>query len=1608
MADFVLDHRLLRELEHGDLAQYLRSRQNESSEEHITAEIASTVRTGSVPPETYRLWLSIAKTAGPIASAIEQSFSVLVRSHAIKEFGKKMKSPSWESVWNALGKAEGILSLFGRLSVVDVKSFCKVLGRCGNATKIAKREESIEQLLRGLLRSMFPESILKSRDERPLDRYYIKMSPACSADFVRQLLEKAVYIKNWEFPVDQLTSSLSPLFREYAVQAIFENKRSRLDVWEYLPALVKRHPPLKADFGFSASMSFSAEIIQRIVAQGRMSYPPSSFLRLAEPLIERAVRRKANYDRIAEIVALVLTYMESHNECHRDLASGNSRFQHALTKLWSRRPDLFEKSLISVLKFSRDVRNLSAYEQLASRIWKNKRYDLLQLYCLHVPRLIADIGNGTQLAALPKGIWEYDHFSSLPGERGLRLLERLINIQPEGDFLNRSYGQGLCSYPASRGIGHPDPKLLLAQLKRLSRGPAGEEEATKLVDHHKTLSIRSRDQEDRSFHAKAALFHAIANGSLETYHKTLVWAQRFTRDPLTIKSLYSYGTTREAVSLLALPTPIDDSLTVAVVQDYVSKANKILLTFLETACLALREPSFQAYDWRGSLSLFRSVVDARADGLGDLSKSASLSDSEMYDAVWPDTIQVLLEAENTGHRPGYEGIQFNQPGGPLGFHVSSSQNYRVHHSSFYRFLDTLAKERDLLWQKFRRIMNSEVTVLPLPWPRGLPLQNLVIDYDVTYPITYEKTPYINSRSASVVSISRDLAGKPAPGDSTIKDAIGSFVDSFTLALKIQVMQQPSDAARSKRLSQLWSYAFDSLTLGRMSNSEALRFWRPIFEQAVPHLAHELPPNEKDPEYPLLPEGADPQEITDWDTNLDQPAPKATQELQPTILDCLLNASSWSSYSSRGFSVPRPSTIGTHPSAIWSFRASKRIQEGIIVSAVLYLDSKRSAESGTRLLSSPFPSIGDMRYPPLMLDSAFLLKSNLHEADALNGLSSVLSRCPPTLLSHLARSLAKELSQMQPNNPRISSLEQTTYGLLRLLSASDCPWLASNIVVRTILDRPDASSWHRQLLTKSFLRRLEPSQAKANFISFANGIQEKLESSKKRTQEGPEDPKAAKPFVKVTTVKFLAQTLDDADFVSVKDAIEVLTKILRTASHIDIRVAVIDTMLAMIMRNEKDSNELIEHVFNAFEPMIPVLGGFDERYPINADGWLEAENSCEPPYVSEEIESLPPLLEAFIQSTGKHHLPQKLRHDITTRILLPSLKTSVDNNTRWLRLFVAKCGHTLEGLNLPPVPVKVRFLPRLINHTTSVYLPASVLSLYHDYILTLIEPSAGLRGLLDQIKTDPILRTSNSGKHFLSLFDERPQSLYNITNLLSNQFSPTEVRNGITISQVQGYAVQQCKSLLRVSGPSFQTWQHFVRKLEPPFHFGRSATDAGLHEWRQNTKPVLEKVIADVESYRHSPAWQSNPKRSPTVLPRTFHLELWLLPYTVVDATKPGETLYEVYAARIIWHLEQLVQRGLAAHLDDYGDISAAAMRLQSWDWKVNVGCILGDLGSRDFSAVQHLRVKIAEKLLEGVRRKAVRSDDWAKLRGLFKKWKECSVEEVRFRGWILEEQAGRD
>jgi hypothetical protein len=1080
---------------------------------------------------------------------------------------------------------------------------------------------------------------------------------------------------------------------------------------------------------------------------------------------------------------------------------------------------------------------------------------------------------------------------------------------------------------------------------------------------------------------------------------------------LATKILYAKDATHthEGINLLSgtqkvFPV-ISDS---ALVYSRVLEGNKTLLTLFETACSAIREPSFYHLDWSPILELFRIVVLARLQCSSTLKRSLILSDDELYEILWPDTIELLIGVEKAALKPGHEALSFDSPQGPL------SYNYFNSHSSLgdplpasFRFFDNLAKARDALWRKFRPSIFPVAATLPSPWPLGLPIQCMTHLFNPAVESAGSHTPFIASRAAAIVFAEARIALSPAPEDKEAKDAIGAFVDSFRVSLEIYVLQSPPQE-RSERMKRAWSHAMESFSIGRMEPNEAYRTWTYYFRQALPSFLMPPPESEIIPPYPILPEDVDTLEPSEWDPAFKQPPSIASRNLTLTCLDYLLMAPTNISKATQGFSILGSATQGRNLPGVWSYQMpwrSQEVREGQVLSALLFLDSRKGGHR--RLLSTPFPSKSDVRYPCLFLAPEFLCRPELNPSNARGILAHLLNTVPPPLLADLTNATLDTLLKIPPESSGAIELEGIAYGLLILLTKSDCPRLASDPVMRIIIDKPESSSWHRRFLTVTFLRRLSAAQSRGLLQSFASAVRMKLEEQaearKTKPAEGPQST-SSKPYIKVTTVKYLAQLLDGADFVSESFSVEVLCGLFQSSSHLDIRAAVIESMLGMLGRcSDEFSDPLAEQLMSSFETTMPILGSINERRPLAEEDWVEAERTEIPPeaYGDEDMKSLPPILSLLVHFVSNSSYPMNRRKRFMESILLPLMDMLRTNTARWIDIFLRKHKSTLKASDLPSIPFRTQLLVHLLQFCPTLT-PASILDLYHQFSLANIRPQPDLAIFNKYVAEGSLeLRNSNEGRYWLSLFNNGRDAFddggFNLPSLLRRVWVPPVIPNGLQISQIQSVLFEQACALLQAPTLSFTHWNRFVQRLEPSLH----VSDHDIPDkkaWLENTKPVIEDIINYIESMR-TREWQRNSQRKPAILPTTFNLRLWLLCYPSQPSSKTAPEKCKDFAEQISVLVNKIA--GARPYHEEFRLLKNAALKCPTRDCAL-VACYLGDLSRTRLSwltAVDLLRVELADALFWAAT--PPENDITIRARETLTSWAINENEDARMRGMKL-------
>ena len=1642
-----------------ELALLLRKITREIPIERVTNRLLAAVKSEALPPDIFAIYLTTVGSPAAVISALQQPFSRFVRHAAIKQFGWTFKRPDWELVWDEFGGTKGIIHLLSGISVLEVDYLCRVIGWAAPSPtdRSLLKQQRATELLKELLPQYRSENSQQSQEDRPLKYRYAHLLPACTTDFIKEL------IGDWDggpfgwdpWPIRRIAQSHWPMLQDFVVATL----KSRPDeesggpdlIERFLPHLLHNIPPIAGHVkGFSAPMSFSLKVL-RIIEQGNERYfDQNQFTSLLiMPLLRRALSRKTDLQALQEILDLALSYLQKHPKALSELRSWNEMsFFACVAKSWSTKSRAFEKHLIATIEFQSvgTADALPEIEETLKVIDRRDRFDLLRLIILHGAIWKADIDNDFDLRKLPIRQWPLSIFQSMSSKNANDFLLRLIRLKPEGDFLQlpkRAPSYSILGQPPLQDQHHGDP-LLLSILLSCTEKNHGQD-PRRSVERHQERSVKGRDQSLRAFHAKSACFYAIASGSLVLYDQVMMWSRRYVRDPLTLKEIYGCEAimTKEGIALLSgIPRDLSHH-EASDVRGLVTKGNKVLINILETAILTLDEPSFNSRDWDSARIIFRKIVAVRIEETCRLKNALRLTEESVYSVLWESTLDMLLKVEKLGLQKGHESLCFNDPMGPLseGLVRGGLPGPRAFSIASYRFFDNLAKARNDIWMQHRPTVLSDCATLPSGWPRGLPIQALIASftYGIQEHAAKTHTPYIFSRSAAIVFLKHNPIIDNISED--MRAAIGGFIDEYEAALRINILQQKPGNQQQDQASAIVSH-FMSLCCNsdpetrdsrRLSYHEAVQTYKKVFQQA--RLGFRIAAIDQIDElcskrYPMLPvnfPGSNSHERLEWNPieRISQPA--TLRQVPSTLLDYMIDAGHYRTR--RTFAALHVSAITPGYTNVFATKKILRIkqegravEEGTVVSALLFLESRLTPPI---ILTSAFPSMHDIRYPPLFLEQEFLEDSRMSVEMAQQALLHLRQKVPSTLLHALSENAIDALSNPALRSAESSSRNQTAYGLLRLLSQSDRLESAVKGVLTTLIDRPEASSWHRQLLTKSFLQRLSRPQAQLLLDSLTSSIHAKLDEQsrlremKRETthdQTTADSSSPTKPIIKITTIKSLAQFLNDSDVISTNASIQMLTDILLKSSHLDIQFAVIESMVSKLemCKYDDDAEELEDQVFQAVEKCIPKMASFDECHVLEEEDWQLAEQAGDLPKVNVNgsFYEKSPMLSTLCSVPWSAELSTTQNVKLLDRVILPAISRSQANHGRWMGIFAKK--FDLEHSHqLPALPIHPQVLSRLLE-TYFLNVPSWILGLNQNHALTNLNPSTWLVAFNKKLRNSPGLRDSNAVEHWRLLFDKGPDLIKGIYSHLSDflkgksrGYSDGETKRRDLIRQpyAQKCLVEQASALLWLQDPDFTRWNQFISCLGPPLNAHDSSDEKSA--WLASSKTVLQQIIAMVDGLRGSKDLQRSPGRTKLLFfPSSFPLRLLLLDYPQLYPQSSVEDNVTRFSEQILKLLREVQNLGMA-HREKLAEIAGAAVQTPR-EVKILVACSIGEVAkpddSRDEEEIE-LATELADKLLQVTTLDGLEKEE---VTALLKSWVQLEIEGVRMRGVRAARRLGLD
>nr|POE54205.1 hypothetical protein CFP56_63508 [Quercus suber] len=1614
-----MDHIILLHSNRTDLAAYLRQIAARSSTKAVTDELLSAVLTESIPPKIFHVWLSASHDASVIQDAVHQDHSRTIRSAGIRHFGRLFRGQRIHEAWKAIGGIPGILNVLSRSSVYDVKKFCAEVGKGGTIqVESALRQRYTDELFKALCHQHFPETKARTTDPRPLVVYYQELLPACSPELMVRHVENEIKLLK-SANMSRLLQAHSSIFRErYLNTAMGQTKewpsmKNSTKLFRGLPT----DTPTEQDPRISTSMLFAVQVLQRLTQEHvtNNNLSNNTFEReVATPLLRKLARRKCSPAALQEVVRMLVLYRERYiPEGYITLASfEQGRAIWAIVSRWVRHPDQLEKSLIdflgSVSKYTRF--DGQALTRLITAVPLQLRCRLLELVMKYHSTMLLDLASDVELQTF-KEKWPVTLLLATPASYARGLLERLTRLNPEGVDMDwqrpssRGESRSWISYRHLSLQHNNDPTCLMILLSRDL--PGSLEKAELAIEERKKEAITSRDQSDRALWVKTTLDCAVASGSLEVYQKTLSWARRFNKDQNTAREIYSSASihTAEVLDLLCgFPEDCDISnITIEDVRSNILLANRICRELFDCACVAQRERSFHQQHWDPIMGLLEKVTRMRLGRVNQLQDSLGLSDGDVFDAVWKDTLDTCLALEQSGLAEDQSLLGFCHVGGPLQRSWEKSVDLEQPRSAALRFIDDLAKRRNAMWETYRIREKPSTVTLPTLYPRGLPVQYMLPLETKNWREGFD-LPYLRQRAEVVVFADPQSALSLAPEEKEVRVTRGPLIDQYGFALKLFVCSYP---IREQQALAAWKHATGPLSNPRMSAAEAFLFWKEVFttaldSQIIGPWSHSYVDKLKEPEIPSV-DNYSAEDPVEWN-----PDPEAKQyevkyrNLDVTILDEMVHHI-YDPYNALASNYCKITTFvsGSTVKPLWDrftvAKTSPKTQEALIAAALLHLNGKRC--SSQRLLRSPFPSNKLQRFPALFLDDEFLDRKDLDDTCPVVGyLQRVNEAVPPTLLLQLVKALFTELEANEQN----AKLVQDAFAMLKLLSTSERPELALHLIVEVILNRPDDSTWHRSLVNPTLFAILPAEKAKDFMKSLAHSIQMRLHGKSARPSDIDPAAKLPRlPAVKITTAKLLAQLTSGTEVMDEEICVGILSSLISSASHLDIRVAVVQSLIHVFA--DSSDYAVKNSVLDVLQKhAVPIAGSLNEQIRLTENDWEAAEGNQElipEVFMDTAHQDLGPILCAIVGAVKLRKMSDQDRADFISKLLLPSLELSAQVNQRWMSLYFRSLG--VPNTNLPKVPVKLRFLCSMFDHPS--YLPGWAAESWLEVFSIDRHPPPAIARINSRISEDVVLRQSNAGKHWLSMWkQEKPfvsENRFILTKLLVRDWW-TRVDGGITHGQIQNLVLKQADILIKTSDERFSDWDRFVAQLRLPFEYPKLQAN-----WQSRCRPVVEKLIHHIKELR-TPAWQKDPSRFPALLPNTFNMELWGLTYPHLGWSSHDSDLTTL-ADEVSNIIDGLARYTSSIYCSQYDTLESALVRasaLPDVDL-LHLALALGDvtyLQTRPVQVADLLRNKFAAAVLSSISNSSNRAHhDRSVIRALLRDWLTCDVEEIRMRGFAV-------
>ncbi|CEI61071.1 hypothetical protein FVEN_g11376 [Fusarium venenatum] len=593
------------------------------------------------------------RAAHEIIQDLRQQNSAIKRKHAIPEFAKALRRDSFQTTWDAVGAAPGLVSLMNELSIRDLRQLCKRLGMTASARQARpQRRTALGKLVIILFEG--------NKDGRPLNRFYQDIVPACDLDIIQR------FEQPWTLSQQKYLLAGQ---REHNETKFMEELSSK-------DLVLAQHISL-----FRGNIPLTERILTTILTSKRC--PPDLIDKLVMPSLKRLLKSRYDDKTRNRYLDLVLQVVRKHQIAEQLSLEKGGLVQYIVDR-WCNGPSGESEQLkfclgqaIELLPSTPKSR-ANYFERLqqaiciSERLSYEGRYELFRLLLLHMKDYQVDIESNSEhdLVRLRQfSRWPSSLFFSVSYRMSLHLFEKLDQLFPQRDFLGVAT-QGTTVLRQSQGrikhSPHGDVEVVKALLIRRSKTqdehPGWLQHVTDLVKERKTKAQQSREAVERAYWAISTVHLCVAAGDLLALKETIVWSRRFIKDSAVSYRLFSSDVfkTQEIEDLLgAMPNGNVESPEAAVAfasspkKKDMELANQSLIELVTITTMAASEPGFQAENWRWLFNLIRSTIDRRTSKLDVLFNSLSkCTDSdreqcqrEMLEIVWKPTIDTFIQIQ---------------------------------------------------------------------------------------------------------------------------------------------------------------------------------------------------------------------------------------------------------------------------------------------------------------------------------------------------------------------------------------------------------------------------------------------------------------------------------------------------------------------------------------------------------------------------------------------------------------------------------------------------------------------------------------------------------------------------------------------------------------------------------------------------------------------------------------------------------------------------------------------------------------------------------------------------------------------------------------------------